>query len=117
MFKPTTLLTTSALAVFLSATLITANAQESTGTGATSSQQQWQQQPEQRAQRRLKHFQAMDQNGDGNLSLDEMRTAMLARLDKRFQAMDENGDGAIAASEFKPGKGGRMRKSGQGNPN
>ena len=52
-------------------------------------------------QSRLAEF---DQNGDGNLSLDEYQAlwmdAMRERMVDRFQAHDDDGDGIVTAAEF-----------------
>ncbi len=104
----------SIMATCLSTPLLAANTSETSSPEAATSQQQ-QKQPKQKGQRRHHHFQRIDANKDGGLTLDEMRTALLARLDERFKRMDVDGDGVVSAAEFKPHKG-RMRKAGNNPP-
>lgn len=45
-------------------------------------------------------FSVLDLNGDGQLTQDEMKTAMAAEAAKRFVAADSNGDGALSVDEM-----------------
>ena len=110
----TSILAASIMATCLSTPLLAASTLETSSPEATTSQQQ-QKEPKQKGQRRQRHFQHIDANKDGGLTLEEMRKALLARLDERFKRMDADGDGLISAAEFKPHKG-RMRKAGHKNP-
>ena len=66
-------------------------------------------------------FDALDANGDGNLSLDELAAskrfegAEQAEVEAAFAKRDENGDGAISKQEFAAGaKARRGGKKGKG---
>ncbi len=48
--------------------------------------------------RAQKMLERLDANGDGALSVDEMRSN--ARFERRFERADRDGDGAISKSEF-----------------
>lgn len=45
-------------------------------------------------------FEEIDANGDGNVTPEEIATAMQVRADARFAQVDTNGDGALSADEL-----------------
>ena len=61
----------------------------------------------------------MDKNGDGSLDAAEYRDFSSQELDNRFKRLDENGDGKVTLDEMKKGTERLrefMRRGGQGGP-
>jgi hypothetical protein len=48
-------------------------------------------------------FKAFDTNGDGRLSVEEVKAAMPKTTDKDIAAIDLNGDGSLTYDEFEIG--------------
>lgn len=66
------------------------------GDGLLSQDEAWAQRERMREERHARRFAAMDDNGDGGLSLQETG----GPADRMFARMDRNEDGAIDAEEF-----------------
>jgi len=63
------------------------------------------QKAERAAQRRAAMVERMDQNGDGELSFDEMQAARTATpMDRMFQRLDTDSDGALSEAELDAAK-------------
>ena len=55
-----------------------------------------------------------DANGDGSLTLEELKAGMkgkaLENAEKRFEKLDKDGDGKVSLEEFKAGMGQQKKK-------
>jgi len=57
-----------------------------------------------RQQRRIKGFNNVDQDGNGQVSSDEYMTFKKQQAEERFQQLDINSDGSVSSDEFISGK-------------
>ena len=59
-------------------------------------------------------FEKKDANGDGSLTLEELKAGMkgkaLDNAEKRFEKLDKDGDGKVSLEEFKAGMGQQKKK-------